>query len=528
MKANDFLFPTELSVTPIKPRKILMIGACVSSVYIHFLREHCPGVEFTHYQFNNVSDLPDTSREELESYDFHFVAIPLRDTVTDRVIKFSDYNIPDMNSSIVDHALSNLYLMLEASLKYNEKYAIPTIVSNMTVPAVPAAASIDRRGGRFDFAELVRRINREIADYVSSRKSVYLLDIESIGNTMGKRYFADDAFGFYTHGAFWAPMNWEHDTSPQYNAPRGGRLDPLPRLEEFYGCQSDQMFGAVWRHMEWLYRIMHRLDQVKLVIFDLDDTLWRGQIAEDYMADMDWPVHHGWPLGIWEAIQHLRARGILVAVCSKNDPDLVRERWERAVHFGWVSLDDFTFVEIGWRPKAEAIASIIEAASLTPKSVVFVDDNPVERESVKAALPGVRVIGDNPYATRRILLWSAETQVPSLSDESVRRDSMIRNQQKREAERKSLNREEFLASLGASVVIARLKSDRSQHYARAFELLNKTNQFNTTGKRWTSVEMVSFFEKGGVLYVFGSKISTQIMVLSVSYVTMQENSFKSP
>src|ERR1019366_4237781 len=157
----------------------------------------------------------------------------------------------------------------------------------------------------------------------------------------------------------------------------------------------------------------------------LDDTLWRGQIAEHYETGVNWPVIHGWPTGIWEAVQHLLSRGILTAICSKNDESLVRERWDRAVQFGWLTLEDFTFVKINWLPKAENIEAIIRQANLTSKSVVFVDDNPVEREAVRSSIPGIRVIGSNPYATRRILLWSSETQVLTLSEESVRRDEMI-------------------------------------------------------------------------------------------------------
>jgi FkbH-like protein len=273
-------------------------------------------------------------------------------------------------------------------------------------------------------------------------------------------------------------------------------------MEDVYPSQIDQLFEAIWRQWESLYRTVHQIDAVKLVIFDLDDTMWRGQIAEHYGNEGKWPVFAGWPLGIWEAINHLRARGILTAICSKNDAGLVEARWDRAVTSRWVTLDDFTFKEINWSPKAENIAKIINQASLTPKSVLFVDDNPVERESVAAALPGIRVIGSNPFVVRRILLWSSETQVARLSAESVNRDAMIRKQQLRETERASMSREEFLLGLNCSVRLSRLSSTSSSDFPRSLELLNKTNQFNTTGKRWSEAEVSNFFAEGGCFYVF--------------------------
>ncbi len=114
----------------------------------------------------------------------------------------------------------------------------------------------------------------------------------------------------------------------------------------------------------------------------------------------------------------------------------------------------------------------------TPKSVLFVDDNPVERESVRLALPGIRVIGSNPYVIRRILLWSSETQIAVLSEESAKHEQMMRQQIKREDDRASISREEFLAKLNCSLHLRSITSLDSEYYARAFELINKPIQYN--------------------------------------------------
>jgi FkbH-like protein len=200
-------------------------------------------------------------------------------------------------------------------------------------------------------------------------------------------------------------------------------------------------------------------------------------------------------------VQHLRARGIITAICSKNDEGLVRTRWSRAV-LPWLTLDDFALRAINWRPKAENIADIIARASVTARSTLFVDDNPVERASVKAAHPDIRIIGSNPYVTRRILLWSPETQLAFRSAESANRETSIRQLQARESDRGTLSRETFLATLGCAVTISAVDAESHADFARTLELINKTNQFNTTGVRWTSAQLVYFLSVGGALIVF--------------------------
>ena len=348
------------------------------------------------------------------------------------------------------------------------------------------------------FETKVRRLNTRLAEIARDHRNVYVADVDAIGNSLGKSHFQDDAVSFYAHGAFWTPRHLEHDTNPAYGAPP--RLDSLPALETVYAFRVEEFFIAVWRCLEGLYRTVYQIDSVKLVIFDLDNTLWRGQLAEHYGDGSVWPQSDGWPVGIWEVVYQLRARGILTAICSKNDEALVRQRWRRASH--WVDLEDFTFCAINWLPKAENVAMLMRQASLTARSVVFVDDNPVEREAVQSAFPAIRVIGANPYLTRRILLWSPETQVPSLSEESANRDTMVRAQQEREQERASLSREAFLSGLECTVSVGEVQATDHPQFARTLELLNKTNQFNTTGERLSFQEAAAFFADSGRFYVF--------------------------
>lgn len=503
MRAADFLFPRDLEVTSNTISRILIVGSCNAGTYKQCISRNSPGVVVDHIVLNNVQILPDLPSAEVNSYNFQVITLSLREVVTDRVIEFTKFE--ENHDNILNYATNILELQIEQRMKYNREHGLLTLVTNFNTPQTPVASSLFDGNSPRDLKYVVQELNRRLADLVRKYDNAYLADIESITASVGKMYFQDDSMNFYSHGSYWHSRWTDYDLLPTFNAPQPGRIDPLPPLSDLYECRYDEFLEAVWRQWVAIYRIAHQIDKVKMVIFDLDDTLWRGQIAEHYGDNQKWPAVHGWPTGIPETIHHLRARGILVAIASKNEMAIVTERWKRAVYQNWVQLADFPFKEINWQPKSENIASMIAAASLTPKSVVFVDDNPVERESVRAALDGIRVIGSNPYMTRRVLLWSPETQAAKLTDEARRRETMIRQQQYREAVRASLPREEFLADLQCEVNIQHLNNAKHPSFERAFELLNKTNQFNTTGKRWSIPEILEFFQEGGKFFFFNAQ-----------------------
>lgn len=500
MNVSDYLFPTDLRATPTGLQRVLVVGSCLAGGMLEFVQPHCPEVRFDYQAFNNLMELPARTAGELEGYDFQFISLSLREIVTDDAVKFFPIGAPEQIDQLTRLALERLELALTASLRHTAEHGLLTFVANFSVPQAAIASALNRHGSEHDFTTFVRHLNVRLAEIVREHRNAYVADVDAVGNALGKSSFQDDAVSFSAHGAFWTARHIVHDTDPAYGAPPSPRLDPLPALDTLYAFRVEEYFGAVWRHLEGLYRTVHQIDAVKLVIFDLDDTLWRGQIAEHYGDGVAWPQSHGWPVGLWDAVYQLRGRGILTALCSKNDEGLVRERWGRASH--WLTMDDFTLRAINWQPKAENVAALMRQASLTPKSVVFVDDNPVEREAVRSAFPAIRTIGANPYLTRRILLWSSETQVAFLSTESRNRDAMMRAQQEREQARAVLSREAFLEGLGCTVAVSEVRSADDPQFARSLELLNKTNQFNTTGERLSHQDAIAFFTDGGRFYVF--------------------------
>jgi FkbH-like protein len=167
---------------------------------------------------------------------------------------------------------------------------------------------------------------------------------------------------------------------------------------------------------------------------------------------------------------------------------------------GRLRPEDFAALKISWEPKANGIEQILKTVNLTPRSVLFIDDNPVERAAIEGAFPGIRTLGSNPLLWRRILLWSAETQVARLSTEAATRTEMVRAQIVREEQRQQLGRDDFLKTLDLKVSLSEIVDTDSDEFARAVELLNRTNQFNTTGVRRSEQECREALRAGKRLF----------------------------
>jgi FkbH-like protein len=489
-----FLFPTDLRVTETKLQRVLLIGSCMTALYHEQFQLDQPQTKFDYLVFNYAGALAPPPAD-LSSYDLQYVQLPLRSVLTDRVVWAMQFNDAGFAEDVLTTGYQVIDAMLESALAYNRSHGLLTFVSNFIAPQMSIAPTLGLRHSAIDIVQIVRRLNEYLTDALQRYKNVYLADVNGIAESIGKQYILDDMINFYAHnGAFF--REWVGYERP-------ARIEAIPPMDDFYASKRLEFTQAVYAQMIALLRSVRQIDQVKAVIFDLDNTLWRGQIAEDYRTGEDaWPHTDGWPLGIWEAVHHLRARGILVSICSKNDEETVRRDWDNVVQPGFIKLDDFISPKINWRTKAENILDICAELNIKPKSVVFVDDNPVERAAVQAAIPEIRVIGANPYLTRRILLWAPETQIATLTEESTRREDMIRSQIIREGERAVLSRDAFLQSLQCRVAFLTVSHADQPEFSRVVELVNKTNQFNTTGKRWSQAEILAFIAGGGLVTAF--------------------------
>lgn len=511
MDISTYLFPNELRVTELPLTSMLLIGSCLSEDYINRFRVLDPGLKIKYLPFNNIHKLPQLDPAEVNSYQLMYVQIPIRGVLTDRIIRIFDVDRAQAFGDVLEKAKIHLKSMLEAAMSYNVRHGIPTLVANFFVPQGHVAPSLDTVDEEADLRTLISSLNYTLAQLVNGYKNAFIADVNGLANSYGKSYFLDDSIYFYSHGsAIDSPVelgtNWaQHENSPSWSAPEAGRIESVPDLAQLYPVRPAVFYRLVLDQIRYLYRIIRQVDQVKIVIFDLDNTLWRGQIAQHYEAGREWPGIGNWPVGLWEAVHHLRRRGIVVALCSKNDADVVRERWSRAVRLPWISLDDFVISKINWKPKSENVRLILTELGLTPRSAVFVDDNPVERSEVSRNIPGIRVLGGNPFLTRRILLWSAETWRSVMTNEAISREASYQGIVARNAEATSMDRDAFLRSLETQIDFHYITDTLSPLLPRVLELANKTTQFNTTGLQWTVADLTAFIENSGMVATFSVK-----------------------
>lgn len=213
---------------------------------------------------------------------------------------------------------------------------------------------------------------------------------------------------------------------------------------------------------------------VKLVIWDLDETFWRGTLSEGGIT----PVARNHDL-----VMTLCKRGIISSICSKNDFDQTKAK---LVELGlW---DYFVFPHISFSPKGKAINGMIEAAALRAENVLFIDDNQSNLEEVKFFNPGIMTA--HPDDVLETLL--DHPNLAGKPDPEMTRLKQYQFLQRKVEERSTsgLSNDEFLR---ASNIRVRIDHDIEANFDRVVELINRSNQLNYTKKRLETPKEVENF-----------------------------------
>jgi len=247
----------------------------------------------------------------------------------------------------------------------------------------------------------------------------------------------------------------------------------------------------------WL-KFIHPITSVicKVLVVDLDNTLWGGVLGEDGMDGLKLGVEYPGALyrGFQRAILDLYRRGIVLAVCSKNNHDEAMATLQN--HPGMLLRPEhFTAFRINWQDKAQNLREIADELNLGVDSIAFFDDNPVERELVRSEVPEVKVIAvpvhvqgyvqalrDFPFFER--LTLSAEDHAKTKQYHEQRKRSQLAQT--------TGSLEDFFRSLEQEVAIADVTTDS---IARVAQLTQKTNQYNVTTRRYTEQQIAEFVSR---------------------------------
>lgn len=242
----------------------------------------------------------------------------------------------------------------------------------------------------------------------------------------------------------------------------------------------------------------------KCLVLDLDNTLWGGVIGDDGVANLK--IGRETALGeSYVAFQHyvkeLRRRGVLLAVCSKNSPDVAKQGFSHPDSV--LDLSDFSAFYANWEPKHENLAAIARDLNIGLDSLVFVDDNPVERALVSAQLPAVAVpdVGADVSRFPYILEGDGYFEPSRLNrDDTQRAQYYDDNARRAEAAAAFKDYGEFLDSLE---MVAELGPFSLVYLDRIAQLTNKTNQFNLTTRRYTIAEIERFAQDPSCITLYG-------------------------
>jgi FkbH-like protein len=284
-------------------------------------------------------------------------------------------------------------------------------------------------------------------------------------------------------------------------SPPGQRLDVAADLASG--------FPYTLSHASGLGRLLAQLvlpaASKKGLITDLDDTLWRGLLGEVGPHKVNWDLDHkSQAHGLYQQmLVSLAEAGTLIAAASKNDPAVVAEVFE--VRRDLSALQAHLFpTEVSWGPKSEAVGRILRTWNVSSDDVVFVDDSPLELAEVRAAWPTLTCLRFPKESSAGV--YALLEQLRDLfgkdsvsADDSLRLDSLRRAGVFEEGASGAGNdADEFLSGLDAELSV---RFGKETSNPRALELINKTNQFNLNGRRYTEGDWRAFLDDPGTWLV---------------------------
>lgn len=362
------------------------------------------------------------------------------------------------------------------------------LVHGFSAPMISPLGILEHRE-EVNFNDIIFELNQLIGKTLRNHPNTMLLDEERIVSNRGKRWMFDDMLSQYSHHA---PIDAPMGISP-----------PGPDRKKTFGI-TDPFEVSTLLSREYIehYLIWKGDRAIKCVVMDLDQTLWPGVVGEngfnlegdDFFQTLKYGVYGG----IHQALQILKSHGVLLATCSKNTEEVVFSEWARLETFAndnglsnVLSREDFVLHKINWDRKSKNMEELMQALELGEGSVLFIDDNPVERAEIKGSFPAMHVMGEDFNRIRTFLLSSPLLQKNTVTQESRERSGMVKAQLKREAVRKTvLSEEDFLRGLDINIRVTKVKTDK--RLARISELISRTNQFNTTLLRLNVDELLTY------------------------------------
>ena len=299
-----------------------------------------------------------------------------------------------------------------------------------------------------------RKLNFLLMQGCQDVKNVYLIDLDSIQATVGRKAFSDPKL--------------------YYIAKMPISVDVLPEIAKKVLDQIQALRGIT----------------KKCVVLDLDNTLWGGVIGDDGLSGIQiGELGTGHAFSDFQAwLKELKNRGMLLAVCSKNNEPAAKEPFEKHPEMV-LRLEDISMFVANWEDKASNIRNIQKTLNIGMDSLVFLDDNPFERNLVHSMIPEITVpeLPEDPALYLQYLRNLGLFETASYSAEDAGRTQQYRQQAERAVFESSFQSyEDYLEGLAMKAVAAPFDVF---HYPRIAQLTQRSNQFNLRTVRYTEAEI---------------------------------------
>ena len=351
-----------------------------------------------------------------------------------------------IHTSIRNLSDTNLSEKLEAVwAKIKKQFSCPVIQNNFELPFHASYTNCRE----------INSLNIQIADYAKQNKDFYVNDIQHLSACFGlEKWFSEQDYFLYKY-AF--------------------SVSAIPILCHNIAVIIKSIYGK----------------NQKCLVLDLDNTLWGGVVGDVGVTGIE--VGAGTVLGeayitFQKYLKILHSKGIILAVCSKNEEHTAREAFSNPNMV--LRLEDIAVFCANWNHKAENLIDIARRLNILPESIVFIDDNPAERELVRQALPDVKVPEVSSVLDFiRYIEGAGYFYVTNMSgDDAKRNEYYTANAKRNEAKNTFVDYGEYLRSLQMT---SEIRSFDTAYLDRITQLINKTNQFNLTTKRYNQSELES-------------------------------------
>ncbi len=385
-------------------------------------------------------------------------------TTNQNIIKYSEFkDSEDDIKTLLDNEIQR-YKSIWNSLS---KFDCAIIQNNFDY-------TIDRSLGNLDCYDIhgktyfINQLNSEFSKQAREIKNLYINDINYLSSYLGLK-------------------NW-FDKSLWHQAKYALSIDSIPEL----AFNISKIINAILSSTK------------KCLVLDLDNTCWGGVIGDDGIDGIDIGIETALAESFTtfqKYVKELKQRGIILAACSKNDFENAKEGFEHPESI--LKFDDFTYFKANWHPKHKNIMDIAKEINIGTDSLVFIDDNPVERDIVASQVPSVSVpnVGNDViYFIDHIDRNGYFEPISLLADDINRNKYYEDNKKRTEEESVFKSYDDFLISLNMT---AEIKSFSSIYLDRITQLTNKTNQFNLTTKRYTAREIENIASSDKYIKIYG-------------------------